>query len=92
MRLQVVEILPAQFEEFVQEFDPEKIAVVQELIDYQQEKGYQKGWVYYQLVEMPELELSLGDWREVARLLGYKAGWGWYSWREMQSKNGRGAA
>ncbi len=92
VRLQVVEILPAHFEEFVQEFDPEKIAVVQELIDYQQEKGYQKGWVYYQLVEMPELELSLGDWREVARLLGYKAGWGWYKWREMQSKNGRGAA
>ncbi len=88
----MVEILPAHFEEFVQEFDPEKIASVQELIDYQEEKGYQKGWVYYRLLEMPELNLSLGDWREVARLLGYKAGWGWYKWREMQSKNGRGAA
>ena len=42
--------------------------------------------------ELPELELSLGDWREIARRLGYKAGWGWYKWKEMQTEMGDEAA
>jgi superfamily II DNA or RNA helicase len=37
LRLQVVEVLPANFSEFSQEFDPEKIEVVKELIMYQQQ-------------------------------------------------------
>ncbi|BAZ47345.1 putative helicase (plasmid) [Chondrocystis sp. NIES-4102] len=85
-RLKVVEIVPANFAEFDTDYDEENLEIVQALIDYQQEQGYQKGWVYYQLKELPELELSLGDWREIARRLGYKAGWGWYKWKEMQTE------
>jgi superfamily II DNA or RNA helicase len=83
IRLQVVSVVDANFSEFSQEFDPKKIEVVKEIIVKQQERGYQKGWVVYQLLEMPELALSLGDWREIARLLGYKAGWAWYKWQEL---------
>ena len=91
-RLKVVEIVPANFAEFDTEYNEENLEIVQALIDYQEEKGYQKGWVYYQLKELPELELSLGDWREIARRLGYKAGWGWYKWKEMQAEYSDGAA
>ena len=87
-RLKVVEIVPANFAEFETEYNQENLEIVQALIDYQQEKGYQKGWVYHQLKDLPELELSLGDWREIARRLGYKAGWGWYKWKEMQASSG----
>lgn len=87
-RLKVVEIVPATFAQFNTEYDPEKLEIVQAIIDFQQQRGYQKGWVYHQLRDAPELNLSLGDWREIARRLGYKAGWGWYKWKEMQSLAG----
>lgn len=88
-RLKVVEIVPANFAEFETEYNEDNLEVVQALIDYQQEQGYRKGWVYYQLKDLPELELSLGDWREIARRLGYKAGWGWHKWKEMQAIYGK---
>jgi superfamily II DNA or RNA helicase len=86
VRLQVVQVLPANFSEFSQEFDSEKIEIVKQIILEQQERGYQKGWVVYQLLDLPELNLSLGDWREIARLLGYRAGWAWYKLNEMQTR------
>jgi superfamily II DNA or RNA helicase len=91
-RLKVVEIVPANFAEFDTEYDEKKLYIVQQLIYFQQHQGYQKGWIYHQLLDLPELELSLGDWREIARRLGYKAGWGWYKWKEMQAELGSGAA
>jgi superfamily II DNA or RNA helicase len=84
-RLKVVEIVPANFAEFDTEYDEHKLYIVQQLIDFGELQGYQKGWIYHQLKELPELKLSLGDWREIARRLGYKAGWGWYKWKEMQA-------
>ena len=91
-RLKVVEIVPANFAEFDTEYDERKLYIVQQLIDFGELQGYQRGWVYHQLKELPELELSLGDWREIARRLGYKAGWGWYKWKEMQADLGDEAA
>ena len=91
-RLKVVEIVPANFAEFDTEYDEHKLYIVQQLIDFGELQGYQKGWVYHQLKELSELELSLGDWREIARRLGYKAGWGWYKWKEMQTNLGNEAA
>ena len=91
-RLKVVEIVPANFAEFDTEYDEEKLCIVQQIIDRSELQGYQKGWIYHQLKELPELELSLGDWREIARRLGYKAGWGWYKWKEMQTEMGDEAA
>lgn len=91
-RLKVVEIVPANFAEFDTEYDEKKLYIVQQLINFQRSKGYQKGWIYHQLKDLPELNLSLGDWREIARRLGYKAGWGWYKWKEMQAEYSDGAA
>lgn len=68
------------------EYDAEKLEIVQELICFQQYKGYKRGWVSYQLKDLPELELSLGDWLEIARRLNYRPGWGWHRWLEMQAE------
>lgn len=90
--MKVVEIVPANFAEFDTEYDEKKLYIVQQLINFQRSKGYQKGWIDHQLKDLPELNLSLGDWREIARRLGYKAGWGWYKWKEMQAEYSDGAA
>ncbi|MDJ0734888.1 MAG: DEAD/DEAH box helicase [Nostocaceae cyanobacterium] len=82
--LSILEILPAAFAEVIIEYNPLKLAQVQELINIQKQRGYQKGWVYHQLVKFPELNLSLHDWQEVGRRLDYKPGWAWHKWREMQ--------
>ncbi len=86
--LSILEVLPAEFAEMVIEYNPLKLALVQKIINIQQEKGYQKGWVYHQLKDLPELNLSLADWQEVARRLEYKPGWAWHKWQEMQSLYG----
>ncbi|MEI2577622.1 hypothetical protein [Scytonema sp. PRP1] len=87
-----MEVLPAEFAEIVVEYNPLKLAVVQQMINIQQEKGYQKGWVYHQLKDLPELNLSLSDWQEVARRLEYKPGWAWHKWQEMQERYGLDSA
>ncbi len=68
--LSIKEILPADFAEVVIEYNPLKLAVVQLLINIQLQKGYHKGWVYHQIAELPELNLSLNDWHSVGRRLG----------------------
>lgn len=88
----ILEVLPAEFAEIVVEYNPLKLAVVQQMINIQQEKGYQKGWVYHQLKDLPELNLSLSDWQEVARRLEYKPGWAWHKWQEMQERYGLDSA
>ena len=90
--LSILEVLPAEFAEIVIEYNPLKLALVQKIINIQLEKGYQKGWVYHQLKDLPELNLSLRDWQEVARRLEYKPGWAWHKWQEMQSLYGLDSA
>ena len=82
--LSILEVLPAAFAEIIIEYNPLKLAHVQEIINIQKQKGYHKGWVYHQLVKFPELNLSLSDWQEVGRRLEYKPGWAWHKWQEMQ--------
>ncbi|MGB6296554.1 MAG: DEAD/DEAH box helicase family protein [Rivularia sp. (in: cyanobacteria)] len=84
--LSILEVLPAEFAEVIYEYNPLKLACVQEIINTQKQKGYQKGWVSHQLVKFPELELSLNDWQEIGRRLEYKPGWAWHKWREMQEE------
>jgi superfamily II DNA or RNA helicase len=90
--LSILEVLPAEFAEIIIEYNPLKLAMVQQIINIQQEKGYQKGWVYHQLKDLPELNLSLSDWQEVARRLEYKPGWAWHKWQEMQERYGLDSA
>ena len=90
--LEILEVLPAEFAEIVIEYNPLKLTVVQRIINIQKEKGYQKGWVFHQLKDLPELNLSLSDWQEVARRLEYKPGWAWHKWQEMQELYGLDSA
>jgi superfamily II DNA or RNA helicase len=79
------EVLAASFEEISNEYNAQKLAEIQKIIEEQKRRGFQRGWVYYRLREIaPAMDLSLSDWREISRRLGYKPGWGWHQWMEMQ--------
>lgn len=58
---------------------------LQELRVQQQDCNLKPIWVYYSLRDaFPNL--SYGDLRECAKILGYKQGWAWYKWQELQQK------
>jgi len=56
---------------------------LQELRELQLERSLKPIWVYYSLRDAFG-SLSYGDLRECAKILGYKPGWAWYKWRELQ--------
>lgn len=74
------------------EFDlsiyPENQAIIDDLLAVQKGRGFKKGWVYYRLLEH-ELapNFSLGDWRLFAQKLGYKSGWGFIQYKQVQGVN-----
>ncbi|MBW4607992.1 MAG: DEAD/DEAH box helicase [Hassallia sp. WJT32-NPBG1] len=86
--LEILEVCDAEFYEVIPEYNVLKLAAVQQIINLQEEKGYQKGWVYHQLVKMPQLHLGINDWQEVGRRLGYKPGWAWHKWQSVQELYG----
>ncbi|MGK7922200.1 MAG: hypothetical protein AB4080_19560 [Trichodesmium sp.] len=65
--------------------NPEHQIIVDELIETQRHYGYQKGWIYYSLLEDKRSKyFTLGDCLTIASKLGYQPGWGWHFWREVQ--------
>ncbi len=65
--------------------NPENQIIVDELIEIQIHYGYQKGWIYYSLLEDKRSKyFTLGDCLKIASKLGYQPGWGWHLWREVQ--------
>jgi superfamily II DNA or RNA helicase len=56
-------------------------AVLADLLEIQQARGYRRGWVYYQL---RKLKPPLPVWQEYGRLRGYKPGWAWHKYQEQQ--------
>jgi len=58
----------------------EHLKVRQELL------GRQLGWVQFRLLERPEApDFTLADWKAFASKLGYKRGWGYHKYREVQA-------
>jgi hypothetical protein len=53
------------------------------LLHLQQERGYQKGWLAY---KAEELSAPIEFWRQLALYFGYKSGWAYHRWRELQEK------
>jgi len=52
------------------------------LLATREERGYEPGWLFYQLQEMkPPLEL----WQAYADLRGYRRGWAWHKWQQQQA-------
>jgi hypothetical protein len=45
--------------------------------------GYQKGWLAY---KAEELSAPIEFWRQLALYFGYKSGWAYHRWRELQEK------
>ncbi len=58
---------------------------MQELRMQQQELSLKPIWVYYTLRDSFG-SLSYGDLRECAKILGYKPGWAFYKWKELQQR------
>ena len=74
-----------QIREITTECNPEFLPLIEEVIATREKKGYEKYWVWHQLVKRSRgVEFAIGDWRVVARKLGYKPGWSNYAWRDAQ--------
>lgn len=61
------------------------LSLFRELIQTQEATGKKKGWIYYQALRRIESrDFSLGDWRFLAKYLGYKEGWAYKAWQEAK--------
>ena len=75
----------AALEEIDLESNPMVVALLQNLKFWQEQHGYKTAWVYHELVKQHP-NLGLEDLRSCAKLLGYKPGWAWYRWQELQQR------
>ncbi len=73
----------APMQEIPLDVNPLVLKRLQELRVEQQERSLKPVWVFHSLMHSFE-RLSYGDLRECAKILGYKPGWAWYKWRELQ--------
>jgi superfamily II DNA or RNA helicase len=75
-----------EIQELVIQVNPEHTAIVDQILQIQQQTNRKPGWVYYRLLDHERIkEFGLGDWRYVAAKLGYKSGWAWHKWQEVQA-------
>ncbi len=75
----------APIEEVQLEANPLIIAELQRLREIQANCGYKPMWIYYRLIEsFPNVGLI--ELRECAKILGYKQGWAWFKWQELQQQ------
>ncbi len=75
-----------EIEEVSLELVPAHQTIVDRLIEVQQRTGRRPGWIFYQLKELEGIEsFTLGDWRYIARQLGYTSDWAWKAWQEIQA-------
>ena len=75
-----------EIEEVSLELVPAHQIIVDGLIEVQQRTGRRPGWIFYQLKELEDIEsFTLGDWRYVAKQLGYTTDWAMKAWKEIQA-------
>lgn len=82
---ELVEDLNAQLEEVELTPRAEVMVTLWQLRQEQQQSNYHPMWVYYRLIERCS-NINLGELRECAKMLGYKSGWAWHCWRELQTQ------
>lgn len=67
----------------------EGVDLVQKLVDDQESTGKKKGSIYYQIMKEPgRSEMTLGDWKYLAKVLGYKEGWAYKTMGELRQEQG----
>lgn len=76
----------AEIEEVELEGDPVVIAELLFLKEQQVRHGYRPMWIYHRLIDQFP-DIGLAELRECAKLLGYKSGWAWHKWQELQQKS-----
>lgn len=72
-------------EEIITEVSSEIMLEIMRLKATQMTKNYKPFWVYHQIVSTYP-NIGLGELRELTKILGYKPGWAWYKWRELQKQ------
>ncbi|MCY7284272.1 MAG: hypothetical protein LH679_12735, partial [Cyanobacteria bacterium CAN_BIN43] len=75
----------ASLEEIELGANPLILEVLQRLKEIQDQNRYKPIWLYYELVKQCP-DVGLPELRECARLCGYKLGWAWHKWRELQQR------
>lgn len=75
----------ASLEEIELGANPLILEVLQRLKEVQEQNRYKPIWLYYELVKQCP-DVGLPELRECARLCGYKLGWAWYKWQELQQR------
>lgn len=70
-------------EELDLEADPKVLFYLDKLHEHQQEKEYKPIWIYYRLSKhFPNV--GLAELRRCGQLCGYKPGWAWHKWIDLQ--------
>ena len=59
--------------------------LIDDLIQHQENLGYQKMWVYYTFIGSVR-EAKKSDFDYLAEKLGYKPGWAYYKWEEYKGE------
>ena len=72
-------------EEIDLEASPIVLAELERLKELQEKHRYKPAWIYHQLIKQYPC-LGLGELRKCAELCGYKPGWAWYRWQELQQQ------
>jgi superfamily II DNA or RNA helicase len=73
----------ADVDEINLEANPAILTHLHQLKEQQESCVYKPMWVYFRLIEeFPTVGLT--ELRECAKLLGYKPGWAWVKWQELQ--------
>lgn len=75
----------AEIQEINLDVNPLVLTELQRLRFIQQQRGYKNLWVYHELRKNFPI-LTYGDLRRVGQELGYKPGWAWYKWQELQQQ------
>jgi len=86
-----LDVETAQLEEIDLECNPIILQKLYEIKEIQEQQEFKKSWVYRTLLERCP-NVGLPELRVCAKLLGYKAGWAWYRWLEIQQRRAPGAA
>jgi superfamily II DNA or RNA helicase len=87
-RIKTVQTLPADFNELsLYQLDKPTMEFFEQKQQEEKELGYKSGWAAFKTVDAckeGKFAGGLQEFKEIAIRTGFKPGWGYYKWREVQ--------